>query len=337
MTRGIPSESSRMWRSSSCSCRDRPGWGGQRSPFRPHVRGIEDGGGPVQVPATGSAAGTRTTDRSKPAPTGPTSATGRTQRRRPRHDPRGAQRRRESGSVCGPNLLAFVRCRGRWRAASVLPRRRRGKPGWGPAPAARRRQCPGADTAGGRGRGRGPVWSWGITELRGPRTPDRYLLYLVIDVYSRYPITWCIEYPESAQRAVELFTATIGKHGPARAARRQRERRCARRDYWTCSRTKACSRRSRGPGQRRQPVLRVAVQDTQARPVLPAAVRLDRPRAPMDRRFPAPVFHRAPRDRIVRSVPCSPPGTVATGLSAVPSATSVRRRNRCRPTAASSS
>ncbi len=226
---------------------------------------------------------------------------------------------------------------GRWRAASVLPRRRRGKPGWGPAPAARRRQCPGADTAGGLGRGRGPVWSWGITELRGPRTPDRYLLYLVIDVYSRYPITWCIEYPESAQRAVELFTATIGKHGPARAARRQRERRCARRDYWTCSRTKACSRRSRGPGQRRQPVLRVAVQDTQARPVLPAAVRLDRPRAPMDRRFPAPVFHRAPRDRIVRSVPCSPPGTVATGLSAVPSATSVRRRNRCRPTAASSS
>ncbi|PBC45601.1 IS3 family transposase [Rhodococcus sp. ACPA1] len=59
----------------------------------------------------------------------------------------------------------------------------------------------------------GELWSWDVTELRGPRTQDRYKLYLVIDVFSRYPVAWRIEYTENTQRAVDMFAAAIAEHG----------------------------------------------------------------------------------------------------------------------------
>lgn len=59
----------------------------------------------------------------------------------------------------------------------------------------------------------GELWSWDITELRGPGRLDRYYLYLVIDVFSRYPVGWCIEFAESKERAVTLFTDAITAHG----------------------------------------------------------------------------------------------------------------------------
>ena len=59
----------------------------------------------------------------------------------------------------------------------------------------------------------GELWSWDVTELRGPRTQDRYKLYLVIDVFSRYPVAWRIEYTENTQRAVDMFALAIDEHG----------------------------------------------------------------------------------------------------------------------------
>lgn len=59
----------------------------------------------------------------------------------------------------------------------------------------------------------GELWSWDVTELRGPRTQDRYKLYLAIDVFSRYPVAWRIEYTEDTRRAVEMFTAAIDAYG----------------------------------------------------------------------------------------------------------------------------
>jgi putative transposase len=59
----------------------------------------------------------------------------------------------------------------------------------------------------------GDLWSWDITELRGPTNNDRYYLYLIIDVFSRYPVGWCIETYISKKRAVKLFTAAITTHG----------------------------------------------------------------------------------------------------------------------------
>jgi putative transposase len=61
--------------------------------------------------------------------------------------------------------------------------------------------------------GVGQLWSWDITELRGPRNQDRYRLYLVIDVFSRYPVGWRVEYSETTTQAVAMFTAAITEHG----------------------------------------------------------------------------------------------------------------------------
>ena len=59
----------------------------------------------------------------------------------------------------------------------------------------------------------GDLWSWDITELRGPTNHARYYLYLIIDVFSRYPVGWCIETSISKKRAVTLFTDAIATHG----------------------------------------------------------------------------------------------------------------------------
>ncbi|WP_433656361.1 transposase [Nocardia sp. CA-128927] len=61
--------------------------------------------------------------------------------------------------------------------------------------------------------GVGDLWSWDVTELRGPRTQDRYKLYLAIDVFSRYPVGWRIEHSEDRQLAVEMFTEAITARG----------------------------------------------------------------------------------------------------------------------------
>ncbi|MFD7012524.1 transposase [Rhodococcus jostii] len=49
--------------------------------------------------------------------------------------------------------------------------------------------------------------------LQGPRKQDRYLLYLAIDVFSRYPVAWRIEYAETTQIAVQMFAAAFEKYG----------------------------------------------------------------------------------------------------------------------------
>lgn len=56
------------------------------------------------------------------------------------------------------------------------------------------------------------LWSWDATELTGPGR-ERYKLMLVLDVYSRFPIGWRIEYGETTQDAVELFATAISRHG----------------------------------------------------------------------------------------------------------------------------
>lgn len=62
----------------------------------------------------------------------------------------------------------------------------------------------------------GQLWSWDVTELRGPRTQDRYRLYLVIDVFSRHPVGWRIEHNESSDLAVEMFASAIATFGAPR-------------------------------------------------------------------------------------------------------------------------
>lgn len=60
--------------------------------------------------------------------------------------------------------------------------------------------------------GPGQLWSWDITELHGPGG-RRYQLYLVIDVYSRYPVAWRIDTIIHDRLAAEMLTHAFANHG----------------------------------------------------------------------------------------------------------------------------
>ena len=55
------------------------------------------------------------------------------------------------------------------------------------------------------------VWSWDITKLKGPRRGEYYDLYVVIDIYSRYVVAWCVQPCESAEIAKELIGDAIAR------------------------------------------------------------------------------------------------------------------------------
>ena len=56
------------------------------------------------------------------------------------------------------------------------------------------------------------LWSWDISELRGPGR-IRYQLFLAVDVYSRYPVAWRIEQHAHHAHAVAMFTDAFGRCG----------------------------------------------------------------------------------------------------------------------------
>ncbi len=58
----------------------------------------------------------------------------------------------------------------------------------------------------------GQLWSWDVTELKGPAR-QRYKLYLVIDVFSRYPVGWRIEHREDTAMAVDMFAIAFTRYG----------------------------------------------------------------------------------------------------------------------------
>lgn len=49
------------------------------------------------------------------------------------------------------------------------------------------------------------LWSWDITKLKAATKWTYYYLYVVMDVYSRYVVAWCIAPCESAQLAEQLI------------------------------------------------------------------------------------------------------------------------------------
>lgn len=55
------------------------------------------------------------------------------------------------------------------------------------------------------------VWSWDISKLRGPRKWTFYYLYVVIDVFSRCVVGWCICRKSSAKIAEALLQDAIAR------------------------------------------------------------------------------------------------------------------------------
>ena len=56
------------------------------------------------------------------------------------------------------------------------------------------------------------LWSWDITQLKGPNGVQ-YYLYVIIDVFSRYVVGWMIAREESAELAEKLISETCAKQG----------------------------------------------------------------------------------------------------------------------------
>jgi putative transposase len=55
------------------------------------------------------------------------------------------------------------------------------------------------------------VWSWDITWMRGARKLEKYPLYTVLDIYSRYVVGWMIAPVESSELAKQLIAETARK------------------------------------------------------------------------------------------------------------------------------
>ena len=59
------------------------------------------------------------------------------------------------------------------------------------------------------------LWSWDITQLKGPATWTYYYLYVILDVYSRYVVGWMIAERETAELAEAFIAETCAKEGIA--------------------------------------------------------------------------------------------------------------------------
>jgi putative transposase len=56
------------------------------------------------------------------------------------------------------------------------------------------------------------VWSWDITKLMGPTKWSYFYLYVILDIFSRRVVGWCIADAESASLFKPLFDDAIAKH-----------------------------------------------------------------------------------------------------------------------------
>ncbi len=60
------------------------------------------------------------------------------------------------------------------------------------------------------------LWSWDITKLKGAGKYTYYYLYVLMDVYSRYVVGWCVAYRESAELAEQLILQACLQQGVER-------------------------------------------------------------------------------------------------------------------------
>ena len=56
------------------------------------------------------------------------------------------------------------------------------------------------------------VWSWDITKLMGPTKWSYYYLYVILDIFSRRVVGWCVADAESAALFKPLFDDAVAKH-----------------------------------------------------------------------------------------------------------------------------
>lgn len=62
-------------------------------------------------------------------------------------------------------------------------------------------------------RGPNAVWSWDITKLKGPGRGQYYDCYVILDIFSRYVVAWCVAPSESGELAKELIADAVATQG----------------------------------------------------------------------------------------------------------------------------
>lgn len=60
------------------------------------------------------------------------------------------------------------------------------------------------------------VWSWDITKLKGPQKWSYFYLYVIIDIFSRRVVGWCVADAESAALFMPLMDQAVAAHGVER-------------------------------------------------------------------------------------------------------------------------
>ena len=56
------------------------------------------------------------------------------------------------------------------------------------------------------------VWSWDITKLKGPTKWSYFYLYVILDIFSRRVVGWCVADAETATLFGPLFNDAVAKH-----------------------------------------------------------------------------------------------------------------------------
>ena len=56
------------------------------------------------------------------------------------------------------------------------------------------------------------VWSWDITKLMGPAKWSYFYLYVILDIFSRRVVGWCVADAENTALFKALFDETFAKH-----------------------------------------------------------------------------------------------------------------------------
>ena len=57
------------------------------------------------------------------------------------------------------------------------------------------------------------VWTWDLTQLKGPVKWTYYYLYVILDLYSRYVVGWMVARREASSLAKRLIRETLAKQG----------------------------------------------------------------------------------------------------------------------------
>ena len=55
------------------------------------------------------------------------------------------------------------------------------------------------------------VWSWDITKLLGPAKWTYFYLYVLLDIFSRYVVAWCVAPTESGELAKDLIADAVAR------------------------------------------------------------------------------------------------------------------------------